>query len=264
MVLLAALVSILWVGFALFVYFPRLFQSEPIVAHDSLEMIAVVLAPVLIIWGYVGLIFIKRVNEIQVADLQSHVDKIRDELARPSDEKIDEQETIEKPEIVDSKPLIASRTVVAQAIHFADDENDKDAFAALDSVSDDPDIRQLLDLSMKVLQALANANHTVETMPTDFAPPDAWRQLSPEATRQALTTLGTVGTPEQRASVQEIFAQDAALKALSDDFTNASLDLINRFTGDANNDEINAFANSRTIRACILLQNATGKIEEAG
>lgn len=261
---LATLVSILWVGLALFVYFPRLFQSEPIFPYDSLEMIAVVLTPVLIIWGYVGLIFIKRVNELQVSLLQSQIDNLRDELARPGDEKIDQQKTIEKPEIVDTKPLIASRTVVARAIDFADDDNDTEAFAALDLVSDDQDIRQLLDLSMKVLQALANANHTIETMPVDFAPPDAWRQLSPEATRQALKTLGTVGTPEQRASVQEIFGQDAALETLSDDFINACLDLINRFTGDANNDEINAFANSRTIRACILLQSTTGKTEEAG
>lgn len=265
-IVFASIVSLLWVLLWALVYLPSLFQLGTVMGRQAFDNVFIFTMPLIVIWAFAWLNIIKNGNRDQGLDLQNQINDLQKRMNRLNLESETEEAKTptekEKGDVVkDSpltlEPLTASRDVLAHAINFADDENDTEAFAALEIVSNDKEIRNLLDLSMQMLQALANANISVELLPTNYALPAEWRQSFPSKNRQTLSKLGTVGNSDHHAIVQQMFEQNASLIAVSDRFIDSALELISRFIGEAEDQQIYNFANSRTIRVCILIHSAT-------
>lgn len=265
-VIFASIVSLLWVLLWALVYLPGFFQPEPVMLRQTFDATFIFTMPLLIIWAFAWLIIVKDGNRNQGLDLQNQISDLQKQVNRLNREnETEEAETPpkkEEREVVEDSPqtlapLTVSRDVLARAINFADDEHDTETFEALEIVSNDKEIHNLLDLSMQMLQALANANISIELLPTNYAPPAEWRQSFPSENRQTLSNLGTVGNSDHHAIVQQMFEQNASLVAVSDRFIDSTLELISKFVGEAEDQQIYDFANSRTIRVCTLIHSAT-------
>ena len=127
----------------------------------------------------------------------------------------------------------------------------------MNAAAKDPEIQQLLNTTMLLLQSLANAGLAVETMPTDYTGPLEWRKHLAGNTNNQLDHLGSIGTVTDHATVRELLGSQPDLRKVADEFTTKALTLSRRFMSTANDSQIMAFANTRTIRTWILIHYVT-------
>ncbi len=152
--------------------------------------------------------------------------------------------------------LPASPLVVIRASNFADDENDIEAFEALDQVSADSDFAELLELSMRVLQLLADYELSIDEIATDIVDPETWRTEFRSGPSGNLAVIGRFGSDEDLARVRTLLDQQEDFGDLVDRFAHCGKVQIERFMEHADDHELLDFVNTRTIRACILTDTA--------
>ncbi len=279
-VLAAILVSVFWAALCFLTFLPGTILPEPLVNPDLLAKFAVFAAPLLIIWSLALMMLFKDSSDNSLWNLQNQIQNSRSLLSsynkqlgqlaglngiesqKAAADQADGQASEDPPPPPTDdpeeppkqiQPLPVPRDTLIRAMNFAEDADDTEAFEALDAAAEDPEIDELLDLAMQMLQALAAAELAVDSLPVDFAQPVEWRKAFPGKGRRPLEFLGSVGNPPHHSAVRRMFECNPDLRAAADSFTDRALSLTGRLIFEASDRQILAFADTRTMRACILI-----------
>ena len=282
-VLLAIAASLGWAALCVLVFFPQTFLAAPLAEPVFFSRAVIIITPLLIIWSFAHTAIAEARGAERLWNLQNQIQSLRSLLANydqkwsqnfsladdslnSTDNWIDLPSGTPEPE--PTQPIAAPaakpgdrvvaipRAILIRALDFADDENDVEAFEALDRAAEDPEIAELLDMAMDVLQKLATANMAVEALPSDYAQPESWRMAFAKGHNNPLTTLGGIGTSADLGKVANLLESDPEFRSLAARFVSRTESLLGPFMTEASDQEIFEFANTRTIRACILMENA--------
>ncbi len=282
-VLISIAASLGWAALCVLVFFPENFLAAPLLEPEFFSRVAIIVMPLLIIWSFAY----TAIAEARVAErlwnLQNQIQSLRSLLANydqkwtqnfsPADDAQSftagwadtPSETLEpeppRPEAApEAKPVEKTaeipRNILIRAFDFADDENDVEAFEALDWAAEDPEIAELLEMAMDVLQKLATEGISVESLPTDYVRPELWRAAFANGRSDPLMTVGGIGTPADLGTVARLLESGPEFRSVATGFVNRTVSLLGPFMTKADDREIFEFANTRTIRACILMENA--------
>ena len=286
--IIALAVSVAWGGISLLVPFSELSIGDLVLAPDMFDRWVLIILPIAMIW-LVAASIIRTTNiRSRVRDLENEVEFLKEQVTnhRRKLALLDEQHFWEgesipenrqefanmeleqghgssiehaapmlQPEGMESYPDMFSKKVLVRALSFAEHDEDTEGFAAIDAAVKDPEIAAILELSMDVLRKLAEAGISIDQLPTDLAVPDVWRRVAANESRVPLPALGGIGTREDLKVVSRMLDVDMEFREYSSKLTSGIVPVIKKFSLDAQDDEILAFANSRTIRACILLEH---------
>ena len=280
----AILASVLWAGLCVLTFEPEIFGLEQFLNRELFTNIVIFAAPLLIIWSLAFTAQVKNSGDDGLWNLQNQIQNLRGLLSsynkqlgqlsrpegaepgsgdpapaeKPAAEKEPEKAQTEEPEEPPKqiRPLQVSRDVLVRAVNFAEDENDTEAFDALDEAAKDPEIDELLGLAIQLLQAMAESDLEIDLLPTDFRQPVEWRKVFPVKDRRQLALLGSVGSASHHSTVKNMLAADPELLKAAESFMDRALSLADRFMAEASDRQILAFANTRTMRACILIHCA--------
>ena len=281
--LMAIAVSLGWAALCVLVFFPQTFLSAPLVDPVFFSRVVIIIAPLMIIWVFAYAAIAEARGAERLWNLQNQIQSLRSLLANydqkwsqnfsPPDDALnsaggwaDTPSGIPDPEPPppqatpalkpDGRAVAITRDILIRALDFADDENDVEAFEALDKVAEDPEIAELLEMAMDVLQLLATADMAVEALPSDYARPESWRLAFAQGRNNPLTTLGGIGTSADLEKVASLLESEPEFRSMAARFVNRTESLLGPFIADADDQEIFEIANTRTIRACILMENA--------
>lgn len=142
-----------------------------------------------------------------------------------------------------------------RALSFADHEDDTEGFEAIDRAMDDEATAKLLEASQDVLHRLSALDIFVDNLTLDIAQPDVWRFHAANANKSEIATLGAVAETDVLGLVANLVEQDGQFRESAQNLVDQVNDQMMDIIGDADADQVAAFANSRTIRAFILLGN---------
>ena len=142
-----------------------------------------------------------------------------------------------------------------RALSFADHEDDTEGFEAVDRAMDDEATAKLLEASQDVLHRLSALDIFVDNLTLDIAQPDVWRFHAANASKSEIATLGAVAETDVLGLVANLVEQDGQFRESAQNLVDQVNDQMMDIIGDADADQVAAFANSRTIRAFILLGN---------
>ena len=281
--LIAVAASLGWAALCVLVFYPQTILEAPLMEEEPFARAAIIVAPLLAIWSLAYTAIADARGAERLWNLQNQIQNLRSLLASydqkwsqnysPADDAMSISGNwintpVETPAAAPPQPEAAAeaepdsgavpipRVTLIRALDFADDENDVEAFEALDRAAEDPAVAELLDMAMDVLQNLAAADMTVEALPSDFAQPESWRMAFANGRRNPMTTLGGIGTPADLGKVVNLLEGDPEFRALAAKFVSHTESLISMFMKAADDQEIFELANTRTIRACILVETA--------
>ena len=165
-----------------------------------------------------------------------------------------------QPEVADAEPEYAARMslpldTLIRALSFADHQDDTEGFEAIDRAMDDEATAKLLEASQDVLHRLSALDIFVDNLTLDIAQPDVWRFHAANASKSEIATLGAVAETDVLGLVANLVEQDGQFRESAQNLVDQVNDQMMDIIGDADADQVAAFANSRTIRAFILLGN---------
>ena len=142
-----------------------------------------------------------------------------------------------------------------RALSFADHEDDAEGFEAIDRAMDNEATAKLLDASQDVLHRLSALDIFVDNLPLDIAQHEVWRLHAANASKSEIATLGAITETDVLERVANLLEQDEQFRESAQNLVDQVNDQMMDIIGDADADQVAAFANSRTIRAFILLGN---------
>lgn len=287
LMIIAIVVSVAWVGTWVLTYLPGTILPIPIIDPEILGSIFTLLTPLLFVWTIVLIVSFKSRFDNDIRTLNNQGQNLRSLLtsynkqlgqlistnnngSQVDDNKSPEMQENEAapiersegdPESDDGEislepqlSLPVAKEILIKALNLADHENDTEAFEALDIAGKEPEIEQILNLTMQLLKELVEFRIAVDRLEAEFAHPDEWRQIFTDKSENELAFLGLVGNHNQHHEVREMFARNPALVSVSDDLNMKVLNLTRIFVLEAEDDEVLAFANTRTLRTCMLIQ----------
>lgn len=287
LMIIAIVVSVAWVGTWILTYLPGTILPIPIIDPEVLGSIFTLLTPLLFVWTIVLIVNYKSRTDNDIRILHNQGQNLRSLLtsynkqlgqlisinnngSQVDDNKSPEMQEIEATPIESSEDdlesddgetssetqssLPVAKEILIIALNLADDENDKEAFEALDIAAKEPEIEQILNLTMQLLKGLAEFRIGVDRLEAEFAHPEEWRQIFADKSENELAFLGLVGNHNQHHEVRNMFARNPNLVSVSDNLKMKVLNLTRIFVLEAEDDEVLAFANTRTLRTCMLIQ----------
>lgn len=142
-----------------------------------------------------------------------------------------------------------------RALSFADHEDDTEGFEAIDRAMDNDTTARLLEASQDVLHRLSTLNIFVDNLTLDIAQHEVWRFHAANASKSEIATLGAIKETDALEGVANLLEQDEQFRESAQNLIDQVNDQMMGIIGDADADQVAAFANSRTIRAFILLGN---------
>ncbi|MCY4195584.1 MAG: hypothetical protein OXD33_01460 [Rhodobacteraceae bacterium] len=288
-ILTAIVASISWCAIRLLILFSG---SNPATSPSILDTIILFLMPLLLIWAFALIFHFKMNLEHRQHSLHDQIQSLQDQLVRveklerspendadpaDQDEEFQEEPQHPQPKDVELRPsggeekeeeesserdiqtLHVPVDTLVRAVNFAEDEDDTETLDALERVAGDREIDKLLGLAIQILQLLVEDDIEVDLLPAEFAPPNEWRNAFGERANGTATDgpdirfLGNVGTPTHHATVEKALARDPGGRALAERFIASALGLTARLIREASDRQIQAYANTRTIRAWILV-----------
>ena len=282
-VLISIAASLVWAALCVLVYFPEDFLAAPLLEPELFMRVVVIATPLLLIWSFVYAAVAEARGAERLWNLQNQIQSLRSLLTN-YDQKWTQNfsppdggqtkaatwadppsETFEpEPPRLQTAPaaspdkntLEIPRSILIRAFDFADDENDVEAFEALDRAAEDPEIAEILEMAMDILQKLTAAGISVEVLPTDYARPLLWREAFAGGRSDPLVTVSGIGSAEDHRKVAFLLEDEPEFRSVAQGFVNRTVTLLGPFMEMANDQEIFEFANTRTIRACILMDSA--------
>ncbi len=187
------------------------------------------------------------------AETESSTESYEPDTPLASDAESEAQPEAAEPEyaVRISLPL----DTLIRALSFADHEDDTEGFEAVDRAMDDEATAKLLEASQDVLHRLSALDIFVDNLTLDIAQPDVWRFHAANANKSEIATLGAVAETDVLGLVANLVEQDEQFSECAQNLVDQVNDQMMGIIGDADADQVAAFANSRTIRAFILLGN---------
>lgn len=158
---------------------------------------------------------------------------------------------------LDERPPL-SRADMIRALHFPDDENDTEGFAALRRALRDRGARKLVQASQDVLTLLSQDGIYMDDLRTEPVSAELWRRFAKGERGAAIAKLGTVRDGDTLDVVVMRMREDAIFRDAAHHFLRQFDQMLVIFEGQATDTDILAMSETRTARAFVLLGRATG------
>lgn len=162
---------------------------------------------------------------------------------------------LDSPSAAEAPPL--ERPDLIRALHFPDNADDAAGFTALRRALRDHGARRLVQASQDVLTLLAQDGIYMDDLRPDPANADLWRRFAQGERGQSLDQLGAVRDPAVLALVGARMRQDTIFRDAVHHFLRLFDEFLVRFEQPATDTELLKLAETRTARAFMLLGRAS-------
>ena len=160
----------------------------------------------------------------------------------------------------DVRPPIA-RPDLIKALHFPDDENDTEGFAALRRALRDRDARKLVQASQDVLTLLSQDGIYMDDLRPDPVAADLWRRFARGERGRSVEQLGGIRDQAYLSLISRRTREDAIFRDAVHHFLRCYDQFLVTFEENATDTDLLAFAETRTSRAFMLLARTTGTFD---
>lgn len=162
---------------------------------------------------------------------------------------------LETPE--ETTPPIATPDLI-KALHFPDDENDTEGFAALRRALRDRGARKLVQASQDVLTLLSQDGIYMDDLRPEPAGADLWRRFASGERGRTVGRLGGIKDQAYLSVISRRAREDAIFRDSVHHFLRRFDQLLVSFEETATDTDLLALGETRTARAFMLLGRATG------
>lgn len=294
-VLVASILTVVWVCIFGFVNFWDDPSTPLLLSPGTLTLITLLLVPAVLIWLAAASVAtsiqtdnrlwrlesdIRNIrsqlsNGRRIRDQGNHHERLGDPVGVPQDDEVasvqpsEGQQTVEEggdlqtdadPPAADTPTEqyeeIVSNSVLIRALNFAEDDRDVAGIAAVETAARIPEVADLLNSSMRVLELFADIGITVDQMSTQLSNPDDWRNAALAETGRPFTGLYQILDRRFATAVRTARQGNPEFADASRDLRERATAMLEKFAQDADDNEIIGLLNTRTYRSFILLDHA--------
>ena len=257
---IAVVASVSWVFFCITLMEMSLDTILPISGRDDLVNVTVAAVPILLIFLIVNAHRRSLASKDEFLALNYEIVHLRKQLESKiangvqtgAAEIFDPQSSGTNGNSANNVPL----ATVIRALSFAEGENDTEGIKAIEYAMGDPDLKELLNAASHILHRLSKEEIIVDELEKRLATPEVWRRLASNSGETEAIPLGTVGGTKETSVVAALYESDSEFRELSRKLFSKLELVVREFLTTASDNEIDGFANSRTVVASVLLSNA--------
>jgi hypothetical protein len=158
------------------------------------------------------------------------------------------------------QPPLANEDYV-RALHFPETAEDEDGFAALRRALKDRGTAKLIQAAQDVLTLLSQDGIYMDDLRPDMARPETWRAFAKGDRGRAIAPLGGIRDRSSLALAAGRMKQDPIFRDAAHHFLRRFDTSFAGFEPGASDEEISAFAMTRTSRAFMLLGRVAGTFD---
>jgi hypothetical protein len=145
-----------------------------------------------------------------------------------------------------------------RALQFPESPDDKAGFRALRAALDDRNVAKLIRAAQDVLTLLAQEGIFMDDLKPDRARPELWRRFAQGERGRGIAALGGVRDRASLALTAGRMREDAIFKDAAHHFLRSFDRIFQEFEKAASDSELSDLAETRTVRAFMLLGRVTG------
>lgn len=145
-----------------------------------------------------------------------------------------------------------------KALHFPEDANDEDGFAALRRALADRNTNQLIQAAQDVLTLLSQDGIYMDDLRPDMARPEIWRRFAQGERGRTIAALGGIRDRSSLALTNVRMKKDPVFRDAAHHFLRLFDKGFAKFEDGATEAEISALSETRTARAFMLLGRVAG------
>ena len=160
----------------------------------------------------------------------------------------------------DLQPPLSNPDYV-RALHFPETADDTEGFAALRRALKDRSTAKLIQAAQDVLTLLSQDGIYMDDLRPDMARPETWRAFAKGERGRTIASLGGVRDRSSLALAAGRMKQDPIFRDAAHHFLRRFDTSFAGFEPNANDEEISAFASTRTARAFMLLGRVAGTFD---
>lgn len=160
----------------------------------------------------------------------------------------------------DIGPPIA-RPDLIKALHFPDDENDTEGFAALRRALRDRGARKLVQASQDVLTLMSQDGVYMDDLTPAPISADVWRRFARGARGKSVDQLGGIHDQTYLSAISRRAREDAIFRDVVHHFLRQFDQFLVTFEEGATDTDLLALADTRTSRAFMVLARTTGTFD---
>jgi len=145
-----------------------------------------------------------------------------------------------------------------KALHFPEDANDEEGFAALRRALADRNTNQLIQAAQDVLTLLSQDGIYMDDLRPDMARPEIWRRFAQGERGRTIAALGGIRDRSSLALTNVRMKKDPVFRDAAHHFLRLFDKGFAKFEDGATEAEISALSETRTARAFMLLGRVAG------
>jgi hypothetical protein len=154
-----------------------------------------------------------------------------------------------------------SRADFIRALHFPETAEDRAGFAALRRALKDRSAAKLIQAAQDVLTLLSEHGVYMDDLSPDMARPEVWRSFAQGARGRAIAGLGGIHDRSALALAATRMKEDPIFRDAAHHFLRRFDQQFTAFAAQATDEEISAFAMTRTARAFMILGRVAGTFD---
>jgi hypothetical protein len=151
-----------------------------------------------------------------------------------------------------------SRADFIRALQFPENPDDKEGFRALRAALEDRNAAKLIRAAQDVLTLLSQEGIYMDDLKPDRARPELWRQFAQGERGRGVAALGGVRDRSSLALTAARMREDAIFKDAAHHFLRTFDRVFQEFEQGAHDSELTDLAETRTVRAFMLLGRVAG------
>lgn len=151
-----------------------------------------------------------------------------------------------------------SNTDFIRALQFPESPDDKEGFRALRAALDDRNVAKLIRAAQDVLTLLAQEGIFMDDLKPDRARPELWRRFAMGERGRGIAALGGVRDRSSLALTAGRMREDAIFKDAAHHFLRSFDRVFQDFEKVATDSDLTDLAETRTVKAFMLLGRVTG------
>jgi len=144
------------------------------------------------------------------------------------------------------------------ALHFPNNDQDKEGFRALRAALEDPATRPLIRAAQDVLTLLSQDGIFIDDLNPDRAHPEIWRKFAKGERGRAIASLGGIRDRSSIALSTGRMRQDTAFREAVHQYLREFDRVFCQFEQAATDEDIVKLSATRSARAFMLLGRVTG------
>lgn len=170
---------------------------------------------------------------------------------------------VEQPGLALGTPAEALQMPLAtadfiRALQFPESPDDKEGFRSLRAALDDRNVAKLIRAAQDVLTLLAQEGIYMDDLKPDRARPEVWRRFAMGERGRAIAALGGVRDRASLALAAGRMREDAIFKDAAHHFLRSFDRIFQEFEKAASDSDLSDLAETRTVKAFMLLGRVTG------